>query len=250
MNQNAGDESGNSSSSGATENASGELTVKASDVERMINDALNKALGPRLKRETGKLAESVEKIVQARLAGLAQPTEAATSAPMISDEPEKVNLKTLDSRFKAMQAQIDAAEKKARDADARAEHTSMHSQLQNTFAKHAGQDNPHLPAYLNMYSNQFRMHEGNPYRISKNEFGEEQLTPLDQAAADMFSGELKHLVPSPSATRNGLPPTSVIRGQPVPVTSTGKPDIFAQEILHHKAMSDPDLYAALYSTKK
>lgn len=246
----ANDTLGTGSSSDATVNAPvEELTVKASDVERMINDALNKALGPRLKRETTKLSESVEKIVQAKLANLIQPAEATPSGPVDeSANNEKVNLKTLDSRFKAMQDRIDAAEKKAKDADTRAEHTRMQSDLQSAFSKHAGQDNPHLPAYLNMYAGQFRVHEGQTYRVSKNEFGEEQLTPLDQAASDMFSGELKHLVPSQSNGR-GLPLTSVVRGQPVPVTPTGKPDIFAREIMHHLAMNDPDMHANLFAKK-
>jgi hypothetical protein len=245
--------SGNGGNLGnASDNANGEeITVKISDMERMINDALNKALGPRLKRETKGIEASVEKIVQAKLAGLVQPTAEATVSPSatVSDEPEKLNLKTLDSRFQAMQAKIDAAERKAQEAESRAAQARVTSDLQKTFSKYAGQDNPHLPVYLNTYANQFRVHEGQTYRVSKNEYNEEQLIPLEQAASDMFAGELKHLVPS---AQPRLPSTGLVRGMPMNGNAGNAPKlgIFEREILHAQAMSDPELHDALYNATK
>jgi hypothetical protein len=254
MSNTAAPPSGNGGNFGnASDNANGEeITVKLSDVERLINDALNKALGPRLKRETGKLTESVEKIVQAKLAGLVQPQAEAThvTPSMVSDsEPEKLNLKTLDSRFKAIQDEL-AKERKARqDAEDRAAAQKVQSDLQKAFGKFAGQDNPHLPVYLNTYANQFRTHEGQTYRVAKNEFGEEQLVPLEQAASDLFAGELKHLVP---AAQPRLPSTGLVRGMPMNGNAGNGPKlgIFEREILHAQAMSDPDLHDALYNGKK
>jgi hypothetical protein len=255
MSNTAAPPSGNGGNLGnASDNANGEeITVKVSDMERMLNDMLNKALGPRLKRETKGLEASMEKILQAKLASLVQPqAEAAVSHQQASaDEPDKLNLKTLDARFKAMQDKIDAAERKAQEAEARATQTRVNSEVQSIFAKHAGQDNPHLPLYVEKYASQFRTHEGKVYRVAKDEFGEESLVPLEQAASDMFAGELKHLIPSSQPSRGGLPTTSVVRGMPIANTPGQRQGgIFEAEIMHHQAMSDPSLYASLYGPKK
>jgi hypothetical protein len=240
-------------SAGASDTANGEeITVKVSDMERMLNDMLNKALGPRLKRETKGLEASMEKILQAKLASLVQPQAEATVShqQVSSDEPDKLNLKTLDARFKAMQDKIDAAERKAQEAEARATQTRVNSEVQSIFAKHAGQDNPHLPLYVEKYASQFRAHEGKVYRVAKDEFGEDSLVPLEQAASDMFAGELKHLIQS-QPSRGGLPSTSVVRGMPISNTPGQRQGgIFEAEIMHHQAMSDPSLYASLYGPKK
>jgi hypothetical protein len=237
----------------ASDNAnSDEPTVKVSEVERMINDALNKALGPRLKRETGKLAESVEKIVQDRLAKLvapqAEPTATTIQADVSAEQP--LNLKTLDSRFQAMQAKIDAAERKAKEAEDRAAQTRIKSDLQSAFGRHAGQDNPHLPLYVEKYASQFRVHEGQTYRAAKNEYGEEVYIPLEQATPELFAGELKHLA---APTRPNLPPSSLVRGQPMPVPPQGKHPalgLFENEIARHLSVNDPDAYEQFIATAK
>jgi hypothetical protein len=254
MSNNAAPPSGNGGNLGsASDNAEETVTLKVSELNGMIETALNKALGPRLKRETAKLSESVEKLVQGKLGTLVQPSEqsiqAAAPSATGADEPERLNLKTLDARFKAMQDKIDAAERKAQDAEARAVQTRVKADLHSTFSKHAGADNPHLPLYLDKYSSQFRVHDGKTYRAVRDEYGEEQLVPLEQAASDMFAGELKHLVPS---AQPRLPSTGLVRGMPMNGNANGssKLGIFEREILHAQAMSDPDLHDALYNGKK
>lgn len=251
MSNTAAPPSGNGGNLGsASDNAEETVTLKVTELNSMIETALNKALGPRLKRETAKLSESVEKLVQGRLGALVQPSEPTAAASVVAaDEPEKLNLKTLDARFKTMQDKIDAAERKAQEAEARAVQTRVKADLQSTFSKYAGVDNPHVPLYLDKYSTQFRVHDGKTYRAVKDEYGEEQLVPLEQAASDMFAGELKHLVPS---TQPRLPSTGLVRGMPMTGNAGGPPKlgIFEREILHAQAMSDPDLHDALYNAKK
>jgi len=238
----------------ASDNAnSDEPTVKVSEVERMINDALNKALGPRLKRETGKLAESVERIVQDRLSKLVAPqdqTPANPIQPEVSADHEKLNLKTLDSRFKAIQDELMKERQARKEAEDRATQTRLKSDLSQTFAKHIGSDNPHLQAYLNMYASQFKHQDGTTYRIVKDDYGQDALVPLEQAAPEMFAGELKHLVPN---AKPNLPPSSLVRGQPMPIPQQGKHPalgLFENEIARHLSVNDPDAYEQFIASAK
>jgi hypothetical protein len=151
-----------------------------------------------------------------------------------------------------MQDKIDAAERKAQDAEARATQTRVNSEVQSIFAKHAGQDNPHLPLYVEKYASQFRAHDGKVYRVAKDEFGEESLVPLEQAASDMFAGRAQApLFRVLSLHVAVFPTTSVVRGMPIANTPGQRQGgIFEAEIMHHQAMSDPSLYASLYGPKK
>lgn len=242
MSTNAGDDSGKSSS------ASGGDT-SGLDIERMVNDAVSKALGPRMKRATS----SMEEMIAARVAeALAKLAPSSPEAPKIEPassgdiESNKLNLKTLDHRFKALQDEL-AAERKARaDAEQSAAQARLRSDLESHFARHMGSDNKHLAAYLKLYGEQFQHKDGATYRVTKDEFGEEQYVPVAQAVDNLFKSDLKDLIPQRGPK---LPPTSIARGMPMAPQQgqNGQPPqlgIFEREILHHQAMASPEAYAA------
>ncbi len=242
MSQNSGEGSDKSSS------ASGGDT-SGIDIERLVNDAVSKALGPRLKRATSSLEEMVAARVSEALAKIAPVEQAKVPAPVSDDEPsQKLTVRALDQRvdtqMKALQAEL-ASERKARaDAESKATQTRLRADLESHFSKHIGSDNPHLKAYLNEYAGQFQHRDGITYRVSKDEYGEDAYVPIDRAAEDLFKNELKHLVPQRSAN---LPPTSIARGMPFtgqgPANGKGL-GIFEREVLHAQAMGNPDSYAA------
>lgn len=248
MPNNADPSSGNGGNSGSGPGSPSD--VNSVDIERMINDAVSKALGARMKRLN--LEEQIAQSVQKALAANAPASTQAEPAQAQDhgDVEQRTNLKTVSSQLKAMQERIDAAERKAQEAEARAAQEKLRSDLQTAFAKHAGADNPHLPAYLNHYATKFRVHEGATYQVGKDEFGNDELVPLDLATEQLFKGELKHLIPK---TTPNLPPASIVRGQPLSQQQgQGQPrtGFLEQEIMHAQAMTDPTLFNELYGAKK
>jgi len=241
--------SGNGASGGGSDNPGG---FNAEDLARMVNDAVSKAIGARMKRLN--LEEQISAAVEKTLAGKTAPSPAddAGNAPAHSD-PERVNLKTLDSNYKALKQELERERQARQLAEQSATQTRLRSDLHSAFAKHVGADSPHLNAYLNLYANQFKVHEGTTYHLRKDEFGNEEMVPLDVAADQLFKSELKHLVPSKTPN---LPPSSIARGMPMsqPAQQQGQPrtGFLEQEIMHSQAMSDPALFAELYGpgTKK
>jgi len=247
MANNADPTSGNVGSA----SASGMASDSNVDIERMINDAVSKALGARMKRLN--VEEQINAAVQKALASTIPATAQAETAeaPSHGETEQRTNLKTLNSQLKAMQERIDAAERKAKEADDRAAQARLRSDLQAAFAKHAGADNPHLPAYLNHYAGQFRVQDGNTYQLRKDDFGNDELVPLDLAAEQLFKSELKHLIPK---AQPNLPPASIVRGQPMAQSNgqQGQPrgGFLEQEIMHAQAMTDPTVFNEIYGAKK
>jgi hypothetical protein len=190
----------------------------------MINDAVSKAIGSRMKRLN--LEEQITAAVQKTLAATqAAPAEQAAEAPS-HGEPERLNLKTIDARFKAVQEEL-ARERQARQAaEQSATQTRLRNDLQNAFAKHAGSDNPHLQHYLNSYLGQFKVENGVTYHSRKDEFGSEEMVPLDVAAehadgptaatrpaASRLSRARDHALPGngrPCTLRRALRPQEVV----------------------------------------
>jgi hypothetical protein len=221
------------------------------DIERLINDAVSKALGARMKRLN--VEEQINAAVQKALSAVTPAPAQADPAevPNHGDTEQRLNLKTVNSQIKAMQEEL-AAERRARqEADSRATQMKMRTDLQGAFSKYAGSDNPHLPAYLNHYADKFRVHEGATYQIGKDDFGNEELVPLDMAVDHLFKNELKHLVPKNTPN---LPPTSIIRGMPMPgqqpQNGQARTGFLEQEIMHAQAMTDPTVFNELYGGKK
>lgn len=237
--------SGSNSGSGSGNPSGGD----SPDIERMINDAVSKALGARMKRLN--LEEQIAAAVQKTLAAAqSAPAQAETAqAQDHGDQEQRTNLKTLNSQMKAMQERLDAEVRARQEAESRATQVKLQSDLHGVFAKHVGADNPHLPAYLNHYAGQFRVQEGATYQLRKDEFGNDELVPLDLAAEQLFKGELKHLVPK---TTPNLPPASIVRGTPIAQPGQGQPraGFLEQEIMHAQAMTDPAAFAELYGAKK
>lgn len=243
MGINAVDESGNSSSGGASDNAqSGNGAGNAGDIERIVNEAISKALGPRLKRATSSIEEMVAARVQEAISKL--PASAPAQDP---DPPKKLNLESLDqkvdARLKALQDELAAERKQRAEAEAKVIDTRRRADLESHFARHMGADSPHLRAYLREYADQFQHRDGITYRVVKDEFGDESYIPADRAVEELFKSELKHLVPQRSA---GLPPSSLARGVPMPGPAAQRGGFLEQEILHAQAMSDPATFNALY----
>lgn len=223
----------NSDSVGDT--TSGNGAVNPADMERMINEAVSKALGARMRRLN--IEEMVTKAIEQHMPAT-QPKEiVATPA---SDEPA-TTVKALDSQTKAMYQQLKTeleAERKARaDAEARASQTKLQSDLRAAFAKHMGDDNPHLGVYLDAKARDFQVRDGHTYRVTKDEFGDEQIIPLDKAAEDLFKGELKHLVPQRQAN---LPPTSLLRGMPLASAPVPGGGFLERTIVQGMAQRDPE----------
>lgn len=231
----------------ASDNASGSGAVNPADIERMINDAVSKALGARMKRLN--LEETIAKSVESHLEKIASN---AQSVGPVDTDGGNLNLKTLDAQmkaqFKALQEKYEASERARAEAEQRASQSRLTADLNSTFARYMGADNKHLPAYLKMYQDQFRIHEGQTYRATKNQFGEEELVPLDAAAEAMFKDELKHVLPQKTTN---LPSSSIARGTPMASANSEQPrvGIFEREILHQQAMHDFDKHAELYGKK-
>jgi multidrug efflux pump subunit AcrA (membrane-fusion protein) len=230
----------NSASAGDT--ASGNGAVNPADMERMINEAVSKALGARMRRLN--LDEIVAKAIEQHMPA-AQSQQPAALMPEQND-PEKLTVKSLDAQVKAqlktLQDRLDASEKARAAAEAKAAQTRLQSDLRTSFVKHMGADNPHLDAYLNVYANKFQVREGQTYHVTQDAFGDEQIVPLDQAAESLFKGELKHLLPQKSSH---LPPTSVARGMPMAAGQRQSPGILEREILHSMAQRDADSFEAI-----
>lgn len=235
--------SGNGAGGGESGNSSG----GNADIERMINDAVSKAIGARMKRLNleEQIAAAVQKTLATSAPAQAEPAEGQTH----SDPDQRLNLKTLDSNYKALKQELERERQARQLAEQSATQTRLRSDLHSAFAKHVGADSPHLNAYLNLYANQFKVHEGTTYHLRKDEFGNEEMVPLDVAADQLFKSELKHLVPSKTPN---LPPSSIARGMPMaqPGQQQGqaRSGFLEQEIMHSQAMSDPALFAELYGT--
>jgi hypothetical protein len=245
--ENADGTHGTGPSASVGDTASGNGAVNPADMERMINEAVSKAIGARMRRLNidEMVAKALEQHAFPAAVAAQKPGIAAADTSTMSD-PEKLTVKTLDAQVKAqlktMQDRLDASEKARVEAETKATQTRLQSDLRTTFTKHMGADNPHLDAYLNVYANRFQVRDGQTYQVSQDAFGDEQITPLDSAAEALFKNELKHLIP---AKASNLPPTSFARGMPMAPGQKQGVGILEREILHSMSQRDANAFEAI-----
>jgi len=144
------------------------------------------------------LTESLPQALAPMLEALQGRQETQKAAPAAAgnhaDDEGKLTLKAMADKLAALQSGIEKANKDREVSDTRLRDLRRETAIKSEFAKHLGADSPHLPAYTKLYGEQFVDVDGQIVRKSKSDYGEEVLTPADAAIADLFKGDLKHLV--------------------------------------------------------
>lgn len=237
-------------SGSAPDSASGSGAMNPDDLTKLVNDTVSKAIAARMKRMNieDQIEAAVEKALSANKAAPAAEAPAEAGMSEGTDiQTNRANLKGVASELAALKAELQKERQARSAAEQRAVQERLQADLKSTFSKHAGADNPHLDPYLNHYASQFKHHEGKTYRVRKNDFGEEEMIPLDVAAEEMFKNELKHLVPARS---QNLPPASIARGMPfghpgAQVQGQAANPLLQQIGLHFASHGDVDIANAL-----
>lgn len=197
MGDNAGGTSGNGSSASEGGTSSG---INAESIEKLVNEAVSKAIGARLKRLN--LEDQITAAVDKHLEKIASETapnqqiDASKQAAPVNggEETQRLSLKALNEQIANLTKGIEAERKRSAEAEAKARDIRRTSSVESAFAKHLGADSPHLKPYVNMYQAQFEDRDGVIGRKSVGEYGDEKFVPLDDAIGELFKGELKHLV--------------------------------------------------------
>lgn len=197
-------------------------TTDIVDLESIANEAVNKALGPRLARFEDGLMKRFEAFAAKQLETLASKTQvpeavaeasSGTAGTPAVDATEKLTLKGLLQQVEAeKKARLDL-EKKLVEERQSGINNKMRSDVMAQFASKMGAESPHLKPYVNEYLSQFTHKDGGFFRKTTGEFGEESLTPLDKAVDDLFKNDLKHLLPARNA---GLAPRVIPGAQGSP----------------------------------
>lgn len=212
---NAVDGSGNSSGGNGSGNPSDGINI-----EQLVNEAVNKAIGARMKRLD--LGTQIESAVQAAIAK-ATPVVDGTAKPELANDggTERLSVKALqekfDSEMKAMRSSVEAERKARADAEQRAKDTSARSELRSKLAAKMGADHPLLRTVMDsLYDAQKRVVESDgrlALKFPGQYGGEDELKSLDEGIESLFAGEFKSLVQQSRA--GNLPPASMVRGQQV-----------------------------------
>lgn len=212
-----------SKNANAGDNANG----SGADIDAKINRAIVNHLGRFEKKIAGMLEQNIGGVIEKQLEAMAQ--AAIADASPEAKQPkggnadgEAKSMKALQEKYDAKIAQMEqqftakfqASEKARQEAERAAEETALRSSVQAQLAKHLGAESPHLTPYMaSLFDVGKRFGkdaEGKPALRKKGEFGEEWVS-LDQGVKELFDGELKHLITSPSKA-GGLPPAN--QGQP------------------------------------
>lgn len=190
------------------------------DVAALVNEAVNKALGARLKRIDleGQITKAVEAaLAKATPASADKPQEHPTQPASDGAEPGKLSMKALQDQVSNLTKQLAAQQKAREEADARAKDTRARAVFREKLSAKLGADSPLLdPIMDSLYDVKKRVVENEGRLLVKfqDQWGGEELKPIDEGITALFDTELKPLVQQSKA--NALPPTG-IRG------ATGSP---------------------------
>lgn len=224
------------SASGNAESGNDAGTV---GLEQIVNEAINKALGPRIRREF----ERFEKL----LADKTQPTqEQATAAPE-AQQGERSSIKQLEQQLMQLKRELETKEKQRSEAERRADDTRLYGDVTQHFARHIGADSPDLEPYVSAHKSSFRIRDGLTFYVKPNEYGEETYVPAKDAVDEMFKTSLKHLVQRNKTPQ--LPGNANRNAQGRPMTpptqqQQGRNAIYDTVAQHFASQGAPDAAAA------
>lgn len=223
----------------------------SADIERLINDAINKAVPGILKRA---LPAMIPQLIEAQLAAMAEKDPAPTSptegaAPANGIAGNNANLKAHEARLAQLEAKLKASEEARAAAEQNARTANLMANVEAAFSKGIGADNPALRHLVKSYAADKRFdfdENGQPGVRFKREWGDE-LVPLDKGFSELLSTELKPFVPA----RNGSAPPSHVQGRGQPykpqqqqAQQPGRP-FFMNEVISELGKDRPELAAAI-----
>lgn len=255
MSSDAGAPSGN----GASGNGAGTPSVGDNvDVAALVNEAVNKALGARLKRIDleGQITRAVEAAIAKVPAQSADKPQEQPTAPAGNDaDAGKLSMKALQEQVSNLTKQLQAQQKAAQEAEARAKDTRARAEFRAKLSAKLGADNPLLdPIMDSLYDVKKRVVESDGRLAVKfvDQFGNEDLKPIDEGVNALFESELKHLVQQSKA---GNLPSAGYRpsanGKPIPgmQAAKGQPQLnpLDRDLIEAVAKDRPELAEALAS---
>ncbi len=248
-------DAGAPSGNGASGNGAGIPSAGDSvDVAALVNDAVNKALGARLKRIDleGQITKAVEAAIAKATPAAAQNAQEQTTAPIGNDaDPGKLTMKALQDQVTNLTKQLAAQQKAAQEATAQAQDTRRRSEFQSKLAAKLGADSPHLgPLMDSLYDVRKRVVESDGRLALKfvDQWGNEELKPLEDGVNALFDGEFKHLV---QASKAGSLPPGGFRGNGKPLPGMqrvqGQPQLNAldRDLIEAVAKDRPELAETL-----
>lgn len=251
-------DAGAPSGNGASGNGAGiPSTGDGVDIAALVNDAVNKALGARLKRIDleGQITRAVETAIAKVPAASAEKSQEQTAQAGSDAEPGKLSIKALqekfDSEMKAMRASLDGERKARADAEQRAKDTRARSEFHAKLAAKMGADHPMLGTLMDsLYDVKKRVVESDGKLAIKfaDQYGGEELKSLDEGVNALFENELKHLVQTSKA---GSLPSAGFRGNGKPIpgmqAAKGQPQLNAldRDLIEAVAKDRPELAEAM-----
>lgn len=226
------------------------------DVAALVNEAVNKALGARLKRIDleGQITRAVEAAIAKVPAQSAHTAQESTATPPAAGDGAsdgKLSMKALQEQVSNLTKQLQAQQKAAQDAEQRARDVRARSEFQSRLAAKLGADHPMLGALMDsLYDVKKRVVEQDGRLAVKfvDQWGNEELKPLDEGVSALFDGELKPFVQQSKA--GALPPAGfrAASGQPLRAQQiqqqTGLNPLDA-ELIEAVAKDRPELAATL-----
>lgn len=189
------------------------------DVAALVNEAVNKALGARLKRIDleGQITKAVETAI-GKLQPAGERAPESTQPPGDNASDGKITMKALQEQVANLQKQLQQQQKAAQEADARARDARARAEFQGKLAARIGADHPMLSTLMDsLYDVKKRVVDQDGRLVMKfiDQWGNEELKSLDEGVSALFDGEFKHLVQSSKASQ--LPPSGyrAANGQPI-----------------------------------
>ena len=229
--------SGNGASGGGSDNPSGTGAGNPKELERLINDAISRALGARLKRlDLENLDDRIAKGVDQHLTKIAASIPDAAPKPAAGDAAagDRQTLKSLEQKLEqkwgneiaTLKKRVEDEQTARRAAEEQAIDARVRSVVEAKFAGTFGAESPLVGTLMDsLYDVKkrfIRAEDGSIQVRFKGEYGEE-IVALEDGFKRLCDTELKHLVPAktaqlPSATFQ--PP----RGTPlIPHAQPGQP---------------------------
>jgi hypothetical protein len=175
-----------------TASGNADAADQAGKLAALVNETVNKALGPRLARLEEKFAETLRQALAASQPELKEGDSNGASS-------ERVTNKALHAELETIKRQLQQEKLSAEDARQRSE---VYSKL----ASKMGADHPVLGTLMDsLYDVRKRFTKQSDGRLGVkfSENGYEDIKSLDEGVEALFKGELKHLVQASKA--NQLP---------------------------------------------
>jgi hypothetical protein len=206
-----------------------------------LDAKINRAITNHMKRMEAKMnasnAELIKNVItEAIAASKSDQTDAGIKASgNDAGSPDKLTLKAMEERYRALESKMAAETKSRQEAEERAIDARLRSEVRSKLA--GAIDAKYLDVAMDsLYDARKRFALGEDGQAGvkfKREGGYEDIVPLEAGIKELVSSELKHFVPAKNA---GLPPAgNNLRGFIPPTGPASTPPVhpFAQEILTH-----------------